>query len=138
MSNLDPFIEEMRTNLNDFNTKSEQRVKKARKARRKRIVGRIALSTFAMAVSLGVGTAIVNAQQADATSQSVINQFIRANHGIAPCKHEDGSDQPGPCVWLANVQGNGDGWSYVAMPNPKFRSGDKVIVYLTGPKAVRY
>jgi hypothetical protein len=55
------------------------------------------------------------------------NKYIRAHGGIPPCTHEDGSGQPKPCYWNAQVQGNGEGRSYVIVPD----GGDGRIVYLT-------
>lgn len=116
----------------------DERIAKARKARRKRLVGRIALYVVSATIGLGVGTVLVNTTQADAVSQTAINKYIRAHGGIAPCKWEDGSGQAGPCVWLASVQGNGQGVSFVAMPDGADKDDDKEIVYLSGPKAKRY
>lgn len=91
------------------------------------------------AALLGGGVAIVQqAPQADAITQTQINRYIKSEGGIPPCTHEDGSGQPGPCYWNAKVQGNGDGWSFIAMPDGKDKGDDKDLVYLNGPKAVRY
>lgn len=126
MSTENPFITGMRTNLNAFNAQAEQRMIKRRKARRNRIIGRIVLAVISAVIGLGIGTALTSVD-AEATSQYEINQFIRANGGIAPCRHEDGAKQPKPCWWNAKVQGNGEGRSYVIMPGGE----DGRIVYLT-------
>jgi hypothetical protein len=55
------------------------------------------------------------------------NKYIRAHGGIPPCTQEDGSGQPKPCYWNAQVQGNGTGRSFVIVPD----GGDGRIVYLT-------
>lgn len=138
MSTEHPFITEMRTNLNSFNEKAQQRAIRQRKARRKRIALRIGLYAVSLTVGLVVGNAIVNATEADAGSQTQVNRYIRAHGGIAPCTHEDGSGQHGPCYWDASARGNGKGYDYIAMPDGKDKDDDKDIVYLTGPKAVRY
>lgn len=78
---------------------------------------------------LGGGAAIVgNAPQADATTQATINQFIRANGGIAPCKNEDGSRQRGMCYWDGRVRGNGEGDVIVLVPTEPGQ--DKRVVVL--------
>lgn len=143
MSTEDPFITGMRTNLNAFNTKADARVVKARKARRKRITGRILLGALSMAVGLGIGTALVNTTEADAITQAQINRYIKSENGIPPCRWEDGSGTPGvgdksPCYWNAKTMGDGDGWSFIAMPDGKDKDDDKDIVYLNGPLAERY
>lgn len=99
MSTEDPFITGMRTNLNDFNAKAEQRVITARKAQRKRKVWRVVIAIVAATAGLGMGTIIANSTSADAIGQVAINKFIRANGGIAPCTEEDGSGQPGMCFY---------------------------------------
>lgn len=91
------------------------------------------------AALIGGGVAIVqNAPEADAITQAQINRYIKSENGIPPCRWEDGSGQPGPCYWNAKVQGNGDGWSFVAMPDGKDKDDDKDLVYLNGPLAERY
>lgn len=83
--------------------------KKMRAKRRNRIVRKVAIAVVAMAVGIATGTAIVNATDADAVSQVTINKYIRAQGGIPPCTHEDGSGQPGLCYWDASEHGNGKG-----------------------------
>lgn len=51
----------------------------------------------------GLGAVAQNATPAHATSQTEVNQYIRSNGGIPPCTHEDGSGQPGMCLWDARV-----------------------------------
>lgn len=126
------------TNRAAFKTEQEKRIMKARKAMRRQRRNRYIGYALAAVVGLGVGTAIVNATEADAITQAAINRYIRSEGGIPPCTHEDGSGQPGPCYWNAKVQGNGDGWSFVAMPDGKDKDDDKDLVYLNGPLAVRY
>jgi len=82
-----------------------------------------------------VGGGIAIAQNADAASQTQINRFIRSEGGIPPCTHEDGSGQKGTCVWWAGKQGNGKGYSYLAVDR---KGQDDAIIYITGPKAKRY
>lgn len=137
MSTQDPFITEMRTSLTAFNSKAEQRSIRARKAQRKRMVGRVVLCAVAMVAGLGVGTVIVNITEADAITQAQINRYIKSEGGVPPCTHEDGSGQ-GICYWNAKAQGNGDGDSYISLPDGKDKDDDKDLVYLTGPLAVRY
>jgi len=138
MNTQDPFIEQFRSNLNDFNGQAEQRVQRQRKARRNRIVRKVALAIVSVAVGIGTGTAIVNATQADAATQTQINRFIRSEGGIPPCTHEDGSGQAGTCVWWAKQRGNGDGHSYLAVPDGRDKGDDDDLIYITGPKAERY
>lgn len=81
------------------------------------------------------GALIATAGDADAVSQVTINKYIRANGGIPPCTHEDGSGQPGMCYWDASERGVKGGYDFIAVPRAH---QDKAIVYLTGPKAKRY
>lgn len=104
---------------------------KKRSTKRSKFIGRM-FAVGIIAALIGGGVAI--AENADAVSQVTINKYIRANGGIPPCTHEDGSGQPGPCYWDASERGNGKGYDYVAVP---VKGKDKAIVYLTGPKAVR-
>jgi hypothetical protein len=106
------------------------------KKRRNRIVRKVVLAIVAMTVGIGVGTAIVNSTEADAVSQATINKYIRANGGIPPCTHEDGSGQPGNCYWDASERGNSKGHDYIAVSQGPNK--DKAIVFITGPKAKRY
>lgn len=101
--------------------------------RRGRIARKVAVAVVSIAVGLGIGIAV--ASNSDAVSQVTINKYIRANGGVPPCTHEDGSGQPGPCYWDASERGNGKGYDYVAVP---VKGKDKAIVFLTGPKAKRY
>lgn len=135
MTTEDPFISEMRTNLNAFNAKAEERAAKARKAQRRTRRNRYIGYALAAILGIGVGTAIVNATEAEAVSQVRINKYIRANGGIPPCKHEDGSGQPGLCFWDASERGNGKGHDYLAA---SVKGKDDRIIYITGPKAKRY
>jgi len=109
--------------------------KKVKAKRRKRLFRKAIIAVVAMAAGVGTGLAIVNATEADAVSQVTINKYIRANGGIPPCTHEDGSGQPGVCYWDASERGNGKGDDYVAISK---KHSDDRIVYLTGPKAKRY
>lgn len=104
----------------------DTRPERQRIKRRNRIIARIVLAVVSVVIGLAVGTALTSVD-VSAVSQYEINQFIRANGGIAPCRHEDGANQPKPCWWNAKVQGNGDGRSYVIMPGGE----DGRIVYLT-------
>lgn len=113
----------------------DQRIAKARKAKRKRLWGRIALYVVSATIGLGVGTVLVDATEADAASQTQINRYIRLAGGVAPCTHEDGSRQTSPCFWDASQRGNGKGYDYIALT---VKGQDDAIVYLTGPKAKRY
>lgn len=95
-----------------------------------------------VATMLGGGLAIVQNVEAEAISQAKINAYIRSENGIPPCKWEDGSGTPGvpeksPCYWNAKTMGDGNGWSFIAMPDGKDKGDDKDIVYLNGPLAVR-
>lgn len=55
------------------------------------------------------GVLVATANESDAVSQVTINKYIRANGGIPPCTHEDGSGQPGTCYWDASEHGDGKG-----------------------------
>ena len=116
----------------------DEHVIKARKARRRVRRNRFIGYALAAVVGLGVGTLIVNATEADAATQAQINRFIRSEHGIPPCKWEDGSGTPGVPERSACYWNDGSGWAFIALPDGKDRDDDKDIVYLTGPKAVRY
>lgn len=134
----DPFITGMRQNLNEYNANAEQRLlTRARRAKRRRITTRVIIAAIAVTLGLATGTALAQITEAEAATQQQINRFIRANDGIPPCKWEDGSGQPGPCVWFGRF-GNGTGPSYIAMPDGPDKDNDKDIVFLTGPKAERY
>lgn len=109
-----------------------------RKPRRRGARSRFITRMFAVGIAaamVGGGLAIVqNAPEADAASQAQINRYIRSEGGIPPCTHEDGSGQAATCVWWAGRQGNGKGYSYIAVT----RTGqDDAIIYITGPQAVR-
>ena len=75
----------------------------------------------AVAVSLTLGSAMFGgallSSTADATSQVQINRYIRDNGGIPPCKWEDGSGQPGACVWMDYRDGEMEGWNVLNVPN---------------------
>lgn len=142
MSIPDPFIEDMRTNLNKFNADASRRAKRQRNKRRNRVLIRVAAVVGLAALGVVAGTAIVNTVEADAATQAQINRYIRSENGIPPCRWEDGSGTPGtpesPCYWNAKTMGDGNGWSFIAMPDGKDKDDDKDIVYLNGPDAVRY
>lgn len=101
------------------------------------IKSRISLyATIALAfVAIFTVGAVVGADNANAGSQAQVNAYIRNHGGVPPCKEEDGSGQKGTCVWWAGKQGNGDGYSYLAIDR---KGKDDAIVYITGPKAVRH
>lgn len=86
----------------------------------------VALAGALMAATLS--GAVLHATQTEAASQSQINQFIRANGGIPQCKHEDGSGQPGMCVFHGNKQGNKKGDTIVLVPTKP--GHDKRVVVL--------
>lgn len=114
--------------------RDENAVTQRSKAKKQgRIIKRIAIGVVAMAVGLGIGTAL--AEQSDAISQVTINKYIRAHGGVPPCTHEDGSGQPGVCYWDASERGVKGGYDYIAISK---KHSDDRIVYLTGPKAKRY
>lgn len=139
MSTEDPFITGMRTNLNAFNANAEQRlVMKARKAKRNRVITRVIIGAIGATLGITTGLIVTDLVDANAATQQQINRFIRSENGIAPCTHEDGSSQPGTCVWWAGKQGNGEGYSYLAVPDGRDANDDDDIIYITGPKAVRY
>ena len=62
---------------------------------------------------------------------------VRELGGIPPCKHEDGSRQGSICYWNGQLRGNGDGYSYLAVPDGRDADDDDDIIYITGPLAVR-
>jgi len=103
---------------------------------RKRIIRRAVLVVAIMLVGVGVGT--VAASQSEAVSQVTINKFIRANGGIPPCTHEDGSGQPGRCFWNAKTNGDGQGHSVILVQDGPDADDDKDVIFITGPKASRW
>lgn len=120
--------------LQDSGPSWQRKTRQAKKAstKRSKFIGRM----FAVGVIAAlIGGTVAIAEHADAVSQVTINKYIRANGGIPPCTHEDGSGQPGPCYWNAKKRGNGKGYDYIAVP---VKGGDKAIVFLNGPKAKRY
>lgn len=119
------------------------RTRKARRSMRSRFITKMfVFGTLGLAI--GGGIAIVqNAPEADAITQAQINRYIKSENGIPPCRWEDGSGTPGvgdksPCYWNAKTMGDGNGWSFIAMPDGKDKDDDKDIVYLNGPLAERY
>lgn len=119
------------------------RTRKARRSMRSRFITKMfVFGTLGLAI--GGGIAIVqNAPEADAITQAQINRYIKSENGIPPCRWEDGSGTPGvgdksPCYWNAKAMGDGNGWSFIAMPDGKDKDDDKDIVYLNGPLAERY
>lgn len=104
-----------------------------RRLRRIRRTGWIALT----AVLVGSGVFFATTQ-ADALSQVTINKFIRANGGIPPCTHEDGSGQPGRCFWNAKTNGDGQGNSIILVQDGPDADDDKDVIFITGPKASRW
>lgn len=120
--------------LQDSGPSWQRSVRQAKKrdTKRAKFIGRM----FAVGIIAAlIGGTVAIAEHADAVSQVTINKYIRANGGIPPCTHEDGSGQPGICYWDASERGNGKGYDYVAVP---VKGQDKRIVFLTGPKAKRY
>lgn len=133
-----PGMIDLTQSIQDSGPSWQQKVRKPRRSMRSRFITKM----FAVGIGaalLGGGAAIVQqAPEADAITQAQINRYIRSENGIAPCTHEDGAGQAGPCVWLASKRGNGKGDSYVAMPDGADKDDDKEIVYITGPLAERY
>lgn len=110
----------------------------ARLAKRRRITTRITIGVLMLSLGIATGSAISTLTDADAATQQQINRYIRSEGGIPPCTHEDGSGQAATCVWWAKIQGNGDGHSYLAVPDGADKDNDDEIIYITGPDAVRY
>lgn len=101
---------------------------KPRRSMRSRFITKIfAWGTAGLLIGSGIAIA-QNAPEADATSQAAINQYIRANGGIPPCKHEDGSGQPGMCLFDSRVRGNKTGNVIVLVPEKG--ADDKRVVVL--------
>lgn len=98
--------------------------------RRGVIIKKAALAVISAVIGFGTA-ALVNttfAPDSDAATQTTINQYIRANGGIPPCRYEDGSNQPGMCYWDASTRGNGLGTDFIAIPTTP--GHDKRIVSL--------
>jgi hypothetical protein len=96
------------------------------------IIKRAALAVISAVIGFGTA-ALVNttfAPDSEAVSQTTINQYIRANGGIPPCKEEDGSGQPGKCYWDAAHRGDGNGHPAVLVPVPGHPGADKTVVWL--------
>lgn len=92
----------------DLAPSSQRSMRQAKKRdiKRSKFIGRM-FAVGIIAALIGGGVAI--AENADAVSQVTINKYIRANGGIPPCTHEDGSGQPGTCYWDASEHGDGKG-----------------------------
>lgn len=93
--------------------------------------GRFLTRMFAVGITaalLGGGVAIVQNTDAEAATQAQINAYIRSEGGIPPCKWEDGSGQPGMCLWDARKRGNGKGDVVVLVPTKP--GHDKRVVVL--------
>lgn len=80
-----------------------------------------------LVTTFGAGAAVATLASNGTPSNADI-KIVREHGGIPACKHEDGSDQTGPCYWDASERGNGEGRDYVAMPA---KGGDDRIVFLT-------
>ena len=79
-------------------------------------------TSVAIAATLALGTALFGGVMlattpADAVTQVTVNRYIRDHGGIPPCKWEDGSGQPGPCVWMDYRDGEMEGWNVLNVPN---------------------
>jgi len=100
--------------------------------KRKRIIVRAVIAVVSLVLGVATGTVVatVVAPDSDAVSQTTINQYIRANGGIPPCKEEDGSGQPGKCYWDAAHRGDGNGHPAVLVPVPGHPGADKTVVWL--------
>lgn len=97
--------------------------------RRLRIIRRTGWIILAVVLaSIGMVVGLSGTDNAEAATQQQINQYIRANHGIPPCKWEDGSGQPGMCVWHGNKFGNKKGDTVVLVPTKP--GHDKRVVVL--------
>lgn len=132
-----PGMLDLTQSIQDGGPSWQQEVRKPRRSKRSKRITKM-FTVGIVAAMLGGGAAIVqNAPQADAITQAQINRYIKSEGGIPPCTHEDGAGQ-GICYWNARTQGNGDGDSYISLPDGKDRDDDKDLVYLTGPLAVRY
>jgi hypothetical protein len=110
----------------------DDRTARQRKAKRRLIAKRAALAVISAVIGFGTA-ALVNtamAPDSDAVTQTTINQYIRANGGIPPCKEEDGSGQPGKCYWDAAHRGDGNGHPAVLVPVPGHPGADKTVVWL--------
>lgn len=104
-----------------------QTIKPRRRGARSRFITRM-FAVGIVATMLGGGVAIVQNTQAEAATQAQINKFIRAEGGIPPCTHEDGSGQPGMCLWDGRKKGNGKGDVIVLVPTKP--GHDKRVVVL--------
>lgn len=106
--------------------------KRKRRIKRKGMRKRITIAVAAIILGALTGTVITNAmdeEAAQAETMAEVRAYIRANGGIPPCIHEDGSGQPGKCFWDGPRRGNGTGASYVAVPT--MPGHDKRIVILS-------
>lgn len=133
-----PGMIDSKTLRNTHKAEQEKKIMKTRKTLRRQRRNRYIGYALAAVVGLGVGTALVNVTEADAATQAQINRFIRSEHGIPPCKWEDGSGTPGVPEKAACYWNDGSGWAFIAVADGRDKDDDKDIVYLTGPKAVRY
>lgn len=92
----------------------------SKKPRRRDAHSKFIAKMFAVGITaalLGGGLAVVqNAPEANGSSQSQINAYIRSKGGIPPCKYEDGSGQPGLCYWDGSKRGNKKGAQIVNVP----------------------
>lgn len=86
----------------------------------------VALAGALMAATLG--GAVLHATKTEAASQKQVNQYIRSHGGIPPCTWEDGSGQPGMCLWDGRKRGNGKGDVVVLIPTKP--GHDKRVVVL--------
>lgn len=111
--------------------------RKPRRSMRSRFITKM-FTVGILATMVGGGTTIVQNIEADAATQAQINRYIRSEHGIPPCKWEDGSGTPGVPEKAACYWNDGSGWAFIAVADGRDKDDDKDIVYLTGPKAVRY
>lgn len=96
---------------------------------RKRILA--LMLTGLMASGIGGGVAVWQADTASAHkghSRVWANKFIRAHGGIPPCKWEDGSGQPGMCLWDGATMGNGKGDTVVMVPTKPGRDKRAVVL----------
>lgn len=102
-------------------------LKPRRRGARSRFITRM-FAVGIVATMLGGGLAIVQNMEAEAISQAKINAYIRSEGGIPPCTHEDGSGQPGMCLWDGRTRGNGKGDVVVLVPTKPGQ--DKRVVVL--------
>lgn len=72
------------------------------------------LSVILATLALSGAAVVASAHHNEPTRTDVAT--VRALNGVPPCYHEDGSGQPGACVWLGLYRGNHGGDDILFVP----------------------